>query len=90
LFRIELDPAFSGEFPGAVSRAHRINWDVRALETPRTSADRSGVAKGVVISCAAIAKYCRSPEAAQQHGAGALAIGSLEEADGVFFMSYAE
>lgn len=62
LFRIELDPAFSRELPSADSRAQRINWDLRALETPRTSADRSDVAKEVVISCAAISKCCRSPE----------------------------
>jgi hypothetical protein len=54
LDRIELDPAFSSELLDADSRAHRINFLARALETPRTSADRSGVAKGVVISCAAI------------------------------------
>jgi len=38
------------------SRAHRISFAARVLETPRTSATRSGVAKGVVISCAAMWK----------------------------------
>ena len=73
LFRIELDPAFSRELPSADSRAQRINWDLRALETPRTSADRSGVAKGVVISCAAIAKYCKKARSSTTAWADALA-----------------
>jgi hypothetical protein len=52
--RVELVLAFSSELSHADSRAHRINLVARVLETPRTSADRSGVTKGVVISCAAI------------------------------------
>ncbi len=54
LERAELDPAFSSEFLEAASWAHRISLLARAFETPSTSADRSGVAKGVVISCAAM------------------------------------
>lgn len=54
LDRAELDPAFSSELLDAASWAHRISLLARAFETPRTSADRSGVAKGVVISCAAM------------------------------------
>jgi len=54
LDRFELDPAFSSELLDADPWAHRINLRARTFETQSTSAARSGVAKGVVISSAAV------------------------------------